>query len=295
MSTKICINNLIGLPASGKTTFCKQFITFNPKTVGVIHICFDDFIKIQSNDEYFQSKSFQRDRFQLRCLINAIVEQLKQHGSAIKFNEICENHFPEAIVPANKSFKNCNEFLLLIDDNMYYKSMRKQIRNISVEHKIGYFQTYFSVAIDKSIERNRQRNECLPNDFLWKMREKFELPIDTDGEFTIQIDSDDNIVLTIEEILFTVMPKQMEDAIEISNKNDAKQLNETHQSIVHQIDLILRKEINRRMLLIDDDVAMKKIMAKLLCQRRRQLLAEIRSNEINKDLVNSLDDWKEFI
>lgn len=293
--TNICIGNLIGLPAAGKSTFCKQFLlAANQTNVGVIHICFDDFITVHN-----ESPTLQRDRFQMRCFIRAIVRGLQQNGTAVDFTQLVAETFQQATsggqVWTNQRFGNADRFFLLIDDNMYYRSMRKQIRHIAAELQIGYFHIYFNATVTDCLSRNRERSEThrIPDEFLRKMNVKFEPPTGSEA-FLVHWTNASVAEAIIEKIVTEVMPQQMRAVAVQRTTVPSTVVSAEHQSKIHRIDIVLRKEVNRQIKLIENR-HQRQSAAHYLCQRRVELLSEIRCHQVDIDAVESLDDWKTFV
>lgn len=273
---KICIGNLVGLPAAGKTTFCHEIIkhfTKNQYECNVLHISYDNFIDIPNDIAYFEHKIYKKNRLQLAWIIDRIIKNFKTIRNIEFLNEIFNRTYPQNTFNCIKSLsfnlenENC---LLLIDDNMYYKSMRKQIRNIAIENEIGYFLINFRTTLNACLNQNSQRLNSIPNEFIEKMKVKFEQPQRQEGFlFNVGIDN-----VSIELFQETIQyhfdhPLVKQEPLESIN---------VPQSELHRIDLILRKTINRKMNEIPSDNRSK--VGKVLCGKRVFILKEFRCGHL---------------
>lgn len=325
----ICINNLVGLPASGKTTFAQQLIEYSNKnpnqfSFSIIHLCYDDFIKLDKvmiknrceNNKlinYLNNKQYRKDRFNLIILLKQIIYDIKNcnnnftESKNVIFKEFPYINIDNIEIKFPKQHELCKNYLLIIDDNMYYKSMRNQILNIAKQENIGYYVTYFEIDLDNALESNRLREQhCIPNEFVEKMYKKFDIPILEDNYTIFKVNrnnqSNNNymeIFPKINEITFNEMIKSK---IKQNLKNNVEQkiVDQKHiQSKIHKIDLILRKEIsikinNYNRLLIDNDRCItKKQYANILCEKRKLLLQQIRNEDL--EIPDDLNDLKIYL
>lgn len=295
MLTKICINTLTGLPASGKSTFCEKVLR-EAQTFNVIQICYDDFIRMPSADDslasrslYFQSKQYKKDRFSLLWLIQQLIDDIKQNTNFTKFRRALFNDFPH--VNFNIKFESSKElYLLLIDDTMHYKSMRKEIRTLARDNELGLFVTYFHSTLQGAILRDQNRRSTVEEDYLKRMDAIIEAPTDEDGE-TVRVNVDDDEMITtnfVESFALDCIKNPLK-SVQLVNEPVLEQ------TMIHKADLVLRQCVNRKMKKYKDSssaVDLKKV-AEMLCAKRCFVLKEIKLGGI--DLPVDLDDLVNFI
>lgn len=293
--SNICINTLIGIPASGKSTF-SQKVQSQAKIFNVIHICYDDFIQMPDIGDssieasfYFQSKQYKKQRFSVLWLIKQLIDDIQEDTKFSKFNEVLSCDFPHVTfdikVDSTKEY-----YLLIIDDTMHYKSMRKEIRTLARNHQVGYFVTFFHSTLDSAISRNQNRLCSVDEKHLKRMCDIFEPPADEVGDI-IHINIDDDHEITVDFVeLFAL--KCMKYPLRIVHSVESSPM---EQSTLHKVDLILRKSINGKMKKSKEFNTTVKLneLAKVLCAKRLFLLNEIKMGRIV--LPENLDDLSCFI
>lgn len=289
--TNICINNFTGIPASGKSTFCQK-IQSESKIFNVLHICYDDFIRMPDSSsetfQYFQSKQYKKQRFSLLRLIQQLIDDIKGKTQFSKFKQTVSSDFPH--VKCNlKSVFTREYYLLLIDDTMHYKSMRKEIRTLARDNEIGYFVTYFHSTLESAINRNQNRNNVVDKKHLERMFAVFEPPSDEDGEI-ININLDDNPQIStnfVELFALKMISSPLKPVQSVTYPV-------VEQGLLHKADLILRKSINEKMKNCKNDLTVNlKKLAEKLCAKRSFILKEIKMGRI--DLPENLNDLSNFI
>ncbi|XP_037039226.1 uncharacterized protein LOC119076537 [Bradysia coprophila] len=294
MLTNICVNTLTGLPASGKSTFCQK-IQREAQTFNVIHICYDDFIRLPTTDDspaqshYFQSKQYKKHRFSLLWLIQQLIDDIKQNTDFSKFQLAILTDFPH--VKLNVTFESSKKlYLLLIDDTMHYKSMRKEVRTLARDNELGYFVTYFHSTLDGAIERNRGRTFTVDENHLKRMHAIIEGPTDEDGQIIrVNVDDDEEIATNFVESFALDCIKTPLKSLQLVSEPVVEQ------TIIHKVDLVLRQCVHRKMRLCKETNRtgdLRKI-AEALCAKRSFVLREIKLGRI--DLPDNLDDLSNLI
>lgn len=280
----IFINNLVGIPASGKSTYCSDLLRsvelHKQPNINVIHVCFDHFISVPQsfNSTYFDSKQFKKDRFHVGMLIQQIIVDINSTDCSFNNTRTLANRLFGIEFQINVRFKSLKKYLLLIDDNMYYKSMRKHIRNIARANEVGYFCTFFQSSLEGAVERNNKRGGILPETHIRRMYLKFEPPDDQD-DFILMANVDANNIPTNEELVG--MLRRLE-SIEQWKIIAPPVQQRTEQSDLHNIDLMLRKEIQRQLKSGQDcgESKDRASYATVLCAKRKHILKEIRNGNI---------------
>lgn len=294
--TNICINTLSGIPASGKSTFCQK-IQSEAKIFNVIHICYDDFIRLpdiassSSSDTflYFKSKQYKRQRFSLLWLIQQLIDGIKANSDFSKFRQAINSDFPHANFDV-KAESSKKYYLLLIDDTMHYKSMRKEIRTLARDNELGHFVTFFHSTLDSAIDRNQNRKDVVDKKHLERMYAIFEAPTYEDGKI-LKINIDENHQIDnqfVESFALECINCPLK-FVQLVNHPVIEQ------TTLHKVDLVLRKSVNRKMTNYQKgniSVDLREL-AKLLCAKRCFVLKEIKMGRI--DLPENLDDLSNFI
>ncbi|XP_071052779.1 L-seryl-tRNA(Sec) kinase [Onthophagus taurus] len=197
-----CLIVCIGLPGAGKTTFCKKL-----KEIWldyeIIHINYDEIIG--SNYSSDKRKEILND-------VHQLISNLQS-----------------------------NKTLILIDDNMYYKSMRYEYLQLARRHSISFLQLYFEVTLNVALKRNEVRTNPVPDEIIKEMNHKMEVPhqdfyfIPESFQFTAKELSD----------LKDVIDKSFNNPM-CNTKYIPKIQHNINESKFHRIDLILRKIVSTK-------------------------------------------------
>ncbi|CAL1538340.1 unnamed protein product [Lymnaea stagnalis] len=138
-----------------------------------------------------------------------------------------------------------NEVLIIIDDNMYFRSMRYEYYKIAREYETGFCQIFMEVPIEDVIDRNQQRSKKVPDDVILKMSTTLQVP-DPDKnnweEFSLTVSSSsdsqlEQIMSCIEKAFINPVQPAKPSCEDESSKNRIQ----CSSSLIHQADLILRK------------------------------------------------------
>ncbi|XP_064922867.1 L-seryl-tRNA(Sec) kinase isoform X2 [Columba livia] len=63
---------------------------------------------------------------------------------------------------------------LILDDNFYYQSMRHEVHQLA--HSLGFCQLFLECPLECCLQRNRLRSDPLPDQTIYLMAEKIEMP-----------------------------------------------------------------------------------------------------------------------
>ncbi len=251
---------ICGIPAIGKSFFCKKLIEEIKKenqlnyNFEVIHLSFDNIENINQNN-YLQFQQM-RDDF------------LKKYNETIDF-----------------CFKNINNknFYIILDDNFFLKSMRKKIYNLLID-KIFQYQNknnncYLEIFLktnnlDYVIKNNENRKDKIPNNIILRMNEMFEYdsPYIKNKNHKIIVVENSNTFdnVNFQEIINfgNLIEKKSEEKKMIIEKNE-------NAKFIDDIELIIRKEISN---IMKDKNNKKK--GKIISQMKKEFMKEI-SNYVN--------------
>lgn len=236
----ICV--LVGLPASGKSSFAREIIL---TPFHKIVYSFDD-TKLQ-NDNY---KVFRR----------RVQEQLFR------------------IIQDEVEKETTDHKVLIIDDVMTYRSMRYEIfRNARKLNSIGFCQIHLKTDLETCILRNRQRESSeVTEEMIRDQDRRLEPPGISNSlmdKFFLEIYNNkydqEQIISLIDEAGRHPIPPA----------SDKTAHSPSDQSIVHQIDLILRKQISLSISRVAS-AEQKKQLAEELNYRRQELLQDIRNKTV---------------
>lgn len=263
MSSNVCVVVFFGGPAVGKTSFSK-FLLENSSSFdySLKHFCYDDRIKIDENfKDFLEFESFKDAR---KSVLNEIED----------FIETCLEEKSE-------------KYLIIVDDNNYYRSMRYEFYKTAKKLNTGFFQIFFNSGLGKSLARNLNRKKTLNEEVVKNMFKKIEKP-DVRNKWEantliFNIDAGDS---------FQILGQQVSQTIKERFKHPEVLIDpvvQIPQSSIHEIDLILRKSINQRLKSSTGSDVRK--YATEFNNRRKQLLSDLRNNilEIPHDF-NSLSE-----
>ncbi|CAI2375073.1 unnamed protein product [Moneuplotes crassus] len=132
---------LVGIPASGKSTFCQEIITAAQSSSPSLKIIQIEYDKIE--DEI--SSEFEPEKW--------------KETRSIAFGNISSLLEQKVSIPT----------IILVDDNFYYKSMRKEFyklviqANKNLEDTIRYTEIFIDTPVETALERNQIRERSVPD------------------------------------------------------------------------------------------------------------------------------------
>ena len=127
-----CLLLVCGLPGSGKTSFCRALVAQGGLGAKWVHVCYDE---VEQGLRFDQSK-FDPDTWQqARMKVVSDVRQLLEASSASEHGMV-----------------------IVLDDNMYYRSMRKRWYHLCRECSCAYRQLFLQASEEVCIQRNEQRD-----------------------------------------------------------------------------------------------------------------------------------------
>ena len=249
---KIILCLLCGLPASGKTTICKKLCKIKSE---VIHVSFDELIgKLD-----LEIDKWKLTRNDVIRLIKIIVESLLNEKEinlnvSKEFSLLNMNSLNKLISDCNLiNRENDDMVVILVDDNMYLKSMRKKIYQIAEEFTISFLLLYISCSLEICKQRNKIRSDSiLVNDeVIENINKQMEIPKDEFiNIFEVDTNNLDNIEDIVENIFSTIkncskflIKSKRISPNELYKREENKKINLNN--IIHQADLCIRRFITK--------------------------------------------------
>lgn len=173
---RVALVLVCGLPGCGKSSFCKALVARleeEPDLLGrkaeVHHICYDNIeTELRSVNSEFDPSSWQAARARA------------------------------AEVVRERLYTKCaRNMILLLDDNMYYRSMRKHWYHFAQQHHCAYRQVFLAAPKEVCLERNSGRAAAsrVPDFSIHHMADVFEWPRES-GESWEARDSISSIIET---------------------------------------------------------------------------------------------------
>lgn len=290
----ICILLLIGIPASGKTHFrqCldQWFSNHNSlpvlKNVYTVPVSYDDFISIQYvNDE--DSKMWKTKRMEICNSVGIVINMLKE--KRFQCDYLLSGVFNMSIAVQSKFV------IFIIDDNMYYQSMRYEYYKLAKKYRTGFCQFYLKATLKDALQYNSQRKEnIIPESTIIRMFSKLEPPNPQNKweELSLNIDSftdfnETSMLESVTNIIAECLKNPVESLIDAKYKNQEI----TNSNIIHQVDLILRHIVGERIKETLSAIINKnnlKEVSQLYCNKRQVLLQKIKKGEIVLPFSNSI-------
>jgi tRNA uridine 5-carbamoylmethylation protein Kti12 len=272
---KLIAVSLIGVPGSGKSTFARDLVEISKKNLlqaGVIVICFDDYIKMN----YSELAEGVYKQYREKLLTN-----IQDFMTTLKNSEEISSILEMKISETNVHLKPNSPTLIVLDDNMYFRSMRQRVRAICKSIHCQHFQIFLKSTLEEAKEKNKKREITVPETIVEKIFNNLEAPI---NPRTIYLDSmttgDENIIDLINDRIKN--PEKVEESADFSTTHQ-------QQSVIHEADIITRKELSVRiksLQSIGGDISQD--CAKLN-QRRKEFLDDLRAQKfVFNDDVESL-------
>ncbi|XP_036323031.1 L-seryl-tRNA(Sec) kinase [Rhagoletis pomonella] len=283
MSTRICLLPLIGLPASGKTTFSNWLLDISQKPINIIHICFDDYLTPPTNEK--------SSKFEFKQQRNSILSRIRELIYELKYAGNIPTHL-SAVVKSSLC-TDLHDFVVLCDDNNYYRSMRYKFYQLAKENACAYAQIYFDCELKLTFERNslRPAMDRVSEETMQRMAKRLETPDPTThhwelNTYTMSDCENYNVIRTRILAFLTKTFENMLQPMPVQSKL------ETIQSLVHQLDLLLRRRIGE-IIQTEQLTTKRQIIAKALNIKRKELLQNVKIKAELKEI--SFNDLNEYV
>ena len=274
---RFIIVSLIGIPASGKSTISMKIHKLSEENLlntNVIVLNFDELILIDFAN--ITDGDYKKSREVCFIKIENLIGKLKTEKFSDWMKIIASN---ELKIPQNSiSLSSENPVtLLIIDDNMYYRSMRQRVRQICRTCDCKHFQIFMKSSLADAIARNSKRCSNVENSVIGKMFNDLEVP---ENLRTICVE-----IENFDEGKFLAELKDRIDNPEVLTEEHQKEPQE--QSIIHEMDLVTRKEIGCKMQEVKG-IKNKKEYSEKLNLMRKNFMEEVRSGNLKFETVEDL-------
>ncbi|KAH8318401.1 hypothetical protein KR074_003699 [Drosophila pseudoananassae] len=223
---RIALLALIGLPGAGKSSLCNWLVSQQSAIRGryIVHLCYDDLL---------DSRLAYKDQ---RALVFRILQQLI---SAIQ--DAAE--WPAQVPRTTSSDSSNADYIILCDDNFYYRSMRYKLHQLSRSEGCIYGQIYVASSLSSCLQNNSQRsgNTRVPDHVITQMQDRLELPssasweCDTLGICDVNSES---TRLSVVGFINTLLERSTGEMPQVPVQPQPHT-----QSTAHQLDLLLRARI----------------------------------------------------
>lgn len=138
---------LCGLPGAGKTTLCKLLKERSAGTV--LHICFDEYLE----------------------------EDLHNGEGQRSFDpQLWHQSRKRAFTRAEVSLQSHEFQLILLDDNMHLRSMRRESYKLACKYEAGFAVLYIPCSLDDALKNNVTRKFAVSDDVVHRMAATLEPP-----------------------------------------------------------------------------------------------------------------------
>lgn len=265
---KLFVVSLVGIPASGKSTLARRILKMsseNSLSVNVVVVSFDDMMKIDFKS--ISDGDYKQHREEFFNKLERILTKFKDDLEILS-NEIPSDSFH--VTPENTST------LFILDDNMYLRSMRQRSRKMCKNCRCDHFQIYIKCFLDVALVRNSQRINSVDKLVIEKMFNDLEVPLNSR---TITIEApiaDDDLLNDLNDRMS--MPETL---------TEEPQKIAQDQSIIHEMDLITRKELSLRIQELKSTDNLNRISLKFNAMRK-QFMDDVRNERLEFSSIEEL-------
>jgi len=254
MPCNCCVIVICGVPGSGKSTL-SHALSLSPRTVQVIS--FDDY---EIDRDSWNEESFALSR-------RAGIERISSALNA------------------------CHADIIVIDDIMFYRSMRRKIYQLARDHMAGYLTVYIDSTFDVVCARNAERagasrvtDESMRN--IWS---KFEPPSDVGWESDnvrisgdMSLDSLHEHVNNIIEKADFACSKAVERQQVLEARLESQSHSANHDNYMHTLDIKLRQIVSAVLQesgFFYTEKGEKKRISKLISSMKSEIVCRARAND----------------
>lgn len=268
----ICVAVLCGIPGSGKSTFAKslkdkftvedvcQDYWYKSKPLHWLLVSYDEIITTDVEKSIIE-KEMPNAWKECREIIQNAVDNLVGHlnnksETSDTLSTGVENkdcHFESfQMFLQNMRHRECGSVVILIDDNMYYSSMRYKYFQLTRKHSISFCQVHVECDTESALTRNRGRlTRHVPDDVILNMAARFEVPNPEQNAWekhSISVNTnssplalENSLIETMELITraLSAPSRPVLEYVDQTSRGVDRQI--CSENLIHQADLLMRK------------------------------------------------------
>jgi tRNA uridine 5-carbamoylmethylation protein Kti12 len=159
---------------------------------------------------------------------------------------------------------------VILDDNFYYKSMRRMFFKISKKYQTSFLLILFKVDIKICLNNNNNRENKINEDIIFEMNKKIEFDNDLSCEIFEFDNNYENLILIIKKLL------NKQNLCDNNYKNNDINHNINKNNYIHYYDLKLRKDISKKLKEFKGTTEEKKDLSLKLIEEKNEILKELR-------------------
>ncbi|KAH8238373.1 hypothetical protein KR032_005226 [Drosophila birchii] len=264
---RICLLALIGLPGAGKSTLCTWLLGQQAalRADHLVHLCYDDYLDARSTSSELP---YREQRAAIFALLKEIISAIRE-GSA----------WPSQVHRTTGGSSCCSygDYLILCDDNFYYRSMRHKLHRLCRDAGYAFGQIHIASSLDSCLRANARRSgdECVPDAVVREMHERMEPPGSEAWEcnrLTVTSADPEVVGCAILNFINSLCVKPVAEQFSVT----AGQHPQQEQSLVHSLDLLLRGRI-KTLLQGVTHPADKRTTSRRLNEDRKRILTQFRT------------------
>lgn len=100
------------------------------------------------------------------------VDQFVQYLTTGKVDSGVENFFSVSL----EALRSDSKYVILLDDNFYYRSMRYEYFQLARRHSAAFCQVYLHCSTEEAVQHNDTREESVPTGVVTAMAERLQAP-----------------------------------------------------------------------------------------------------------------------
>lgn len=280
---KCVIMILIGAPGAGKTTFARSLTDTqrNGLVYKFLHVEHDKLMPIRDLEQAPENQ-WKMDR-------SIVLEKIEKFLQELGCGSICFNG-------VHLSLEQDDRLIIVVDDNMYYKSMRQAYFRLAQTFNCGYCQVYFDIGMEVAISGNSQRSgrDRVPERVIRNIYGKIEPPVlsnywERNSIVVLRRDLE-----VYKNDLFGMIDTCLEQP---ENLIEAKSNDLPCNSLCHDLDIVLRKLISGKISDAKGNMSKKElgVFSKKLAIIKGSILHDFKRGLLYVDPVISLETFAKDI